>query len=1020
MSFSPLSASKPWIQPELPSISAIPPRATLFPYKDTESALTRDPENSPWYKKLNGQWDFLLKDKPEAVTAADTKAVPAGSRKITVPANWTMEDTGDYPWYTNVQMPFTIKAPHVPEENPTGVYHTSFTLPEGWKERRTVIHFDGVESAFFLFINGEEVGFSKDSRTPAAFDITPYVKEGENSLCAVVIRWSDGSFMEDQDHWWMAGIYRDVYIYSTAEERIADLFVQSEPVSDGAGEMRIALQTDSLTAAEKNYTLTAALYDAEGAVKWEDKNLGDTRFKDVRLTESDKTGERQVRKTVRVEDVKLWSSENPVLYTLVVSLNAPDGTAVEVVSCRTGFRKVEIKNRELLINGKAVMIKGVNRHEHEPDTGKTVTREGMIKDLELLKQYNFNAVRTSHYPNTPEWYDLCDEWGIYLVDEANIETHDYYDQVCRDIRFCGAMLNRVQRMVHRDKNHPCIIMWSLGNESGYGPNHDACAGWIRKYDDTRVLHYEGACREEWGQSPNVHKTGWGAFATDVYCPMYETIEDMLHFAQETEDHRPYIACEYSHAMGNSNGSLKDYWDIFENVHGLQGGFIWDWVDQGLTKKTEDGREYWAYGGDYGEPVHDSDFCINGLIWPDRTPHPAMEECKYLKQPVSFSLKSGDGRLTTMVLKNKQDFTDLSWLEASWELLQNGETVASGDLKLPALKAGEEAELALPVSMPPAASGEEFFLNITVTVKEAQRWCKAGHIIASEQLQLAGSYVFSTEWEASDDETEKSSLRAVLEDGKMQLKDGEAALLAESMELNLWRAATDNDGIREWSGQEDKPLGQWTKAGLDRLTLVNTEVLSDTEEVLTVQKTYRAAEDMPEITMVQKFSGNLRIDTEINIPSEYPSLPRVGLILPLKAGFEELSWYGRGPHESYIDRDVSAFYGIWDQSVTEQFVPYILPQECGNHCGTRWMEIGDGERTIRIEGDREFEFSALHHSAADLYSSRHVTDLPERKETWLTLDLAQRGLGTGSCGPQTRPEYELAPGVYRFSFSMSRK
>lgn len=1023
MHFSPLAAHKPWIQPEIPSISTISPRSTLFPFADKESALERNPEKSPWFMKLNGNWDFLLKEKPEDVRPEDIKKVPVKSRKIKVPANWTMEDTGDSPWYTNVQMPFTIKPPHVPEKNPTGIYHTSFNLPGGWKNRRTVIHFDGVESAFFLYINGEEVGFSKDSRTPAAFDISSYLKEGENSLCAVVIRWSDGSFMEDQDHWWMAGIYRDVYLYSTDEERIADLFVKCEPLAEGKGSMEISVQTDSINEADEAYSLSGTLYDSAGNIKWDCPELGTTRFRDIRHTDSDKIGGREIRFTTVIEDIRMWSSEYPELYTFVTTLHKPDGSIVEAVSCRSGFRKVEIKNRELLINGKAVMIKGVNRHEHEPETGKTVSREGMIKDIELLKQFNFNAVRTSHYPNTPEWYELCDEYGIYLVDEANIETHDYYDQICRDPRFSSAFLNRVQRMVHRDKNHPSIIMWSLGNESGYGANHDACAGWIRRFDDSRVLHYEGAVRPEWGQGTPVHKTGWGAFATDIYCPMYETVEEMVHFATETEDHRPYIACEYSHAMGNSNGSLKDYWHAFETTHGLQGGFIWDWVDQGLTKKTEDAREYWAYGGDYDEAVHDSDFCINGLIWPDRTPHPAMWECKYLKQPVSFTLSSGEGRLTTVRVRNKQDFTSMDWLKGEWELIKNGEIQSSGILRLPSLDPGEMMEIPLPVSIPAAITGCEYFLNIRVRVRESQSWCEKDHLLAEEQLRLSGNYSFPLNT-AGTENTDKTAapVTASIEGNNLLLRDKEGKnLLKSGLELNLWRAATDNDGIREWSGQEDKPLGKWLKAGLDKLRISSTELMTQNHRMLEINKKYKTADGMPEITMNQKIipSGKgMVIETEVMIPHDYPSLPRIGLILPLEDNFEQLNWYGRGPHENYIDRDASAFYGIYRQSVTEQFVPYILPQECGNHSSTRWVELSDGNRTLKIEADRSFEFSALHHSAEDLYASRHVTDLSERKETWLTLDMAQRGLGTGSCGPQTRTEYEIDPGIYRFDFFIS--
>jgi len=1032
MSFSPLAFHKPWVMPELPSICTISPRSTLFPFPDRESALTGKPEDSPWFFKLNGEWDFLLKNKPEEVLPDEISSVPPGSRKIKVPANWTMENCGDDPWYTNVQMPFPHKPPQVPEKNPTGIYHRTFDLPKDWKNRRTILHFDGVESAFFLYVNGNEAGFSKDSRTPAAFDITPFLKEEKNSLCCVVIRWSDGSFMEDQDHWWMAGIYRDVYLYSTEDCRIADLFVRSEPLKGHRGKMEITIQTEATLPSDSEYSVSLSLFDSAGSPLLDSHRFGTTRFREVRQTDRDQTGGRELRGTLEIEGILPWSSENPVLYTLTASLIHPDGSVVEAVSCRTGFRRVEIRNRELLINGKAVMIKGVNRHEHEPETGKSVTREGMIKDIELLKQHNFNAVRTSHYPNTPEWYNLCDEYGIYLVDEANIETHDYYDQICRDPRFSAAFLNRVQRMVHRDKNHPSIIMWSLGNESGYGPNHDSCAGWIRRFDSTRVLHYEGAVRPEWGQGIPVHKPEWGAFATDIYCPMYESVEAMVHFATQVDDHRPYIACEYSHAMGNSNGSLKDYWHAFETTHGLQGGFIWDWVDQGLTKKTKDGRSYWAYGGDYGEPVHDSDFCINGLIWPDRTPHPAMKECKYLKQPVSFTLIKSEVHPPCIKVKNKQDFTAMDWLAGEWELLYNGVSQAGGILILPPLKPGEEKIIPLPCLLPPSLTNGEYFLNIRVTVKEEQSWCPQGHILAEEQLLLGGSTSvllpesFSTAPVIEDDAIHTGTLSVRFSDGHLQLQDREGKpLLLNGLDLNIWRAATDNDGIREWSGQEDKPLGQWLKSGLNKLTVSlssSSEGIKDGVPCLEIHKTYTTTDALPPIQMTQRISslleGGVYIETEVAIPESYPTLPRVGLVMALKGGFEDLSWFGKGPHENYSDRDASSFIGLYRQKVTDQFVPYILPQECGNHTGVRWLEMKKGDEILMIEGDRLFQFSALRHSAEDLYTARHITALPKRSETWLTLDALQRGLGPGSCGPQTRDEYTVNPGVYRFGFKFN--
>ncbi len=1046
MSFSPLSEISPWMRPECPSIGTIEPRASLLPYTSMEAAEKGTREANPWFLSLNGSWDFVLKESPSQVLPEDLAphAEWKETKKIPVPSNWTMQDTGDSPWYTNVRMPFDTPPPLVPEENPTGLYRREFTLPPDWEKRRTVLQFEGVESAFFVFINGQEAGFSKDSRTSAAFDITSLVTPGENTLTVVVLRWSDGSFLEDQDHWWMAGIYRNVSLYSTDHQYIQDLRVEAEPDLKGRGVLKLQIQTRSATPVAGEYSLHIRLKDPRGRIVLDAPAGGTTRFRNIRTTDEIKMGSSLVLMDFPLKEVELWSSESPALYTLSLSLDSPDGKVIEALSLKTGFRKVEIRNQELLINGRPVMIKGVNRHEHDPLTGKTITRESMIQDLKLLKQFNFNAVRNSHYPNCPEWYELCDQYGIYLVDEANIEAHDYYDVFCRDPRWMPAFLDRTKRMVLQNRNHPSIILWSLGNETGYGPNHDAAAGWIRGIDPTRPLHYEGACREEWGQGRFIHEKGWGARATDIYCPMYESVEDMIHFALESGDSRPYIACEYSHAMGNSNGSLKEYWKAFEETHGLQGGFIWDWVDQGITLKNSEGKEYWAYGGDFGEPVHDSDFCINGLIWPDRTPHPAMWEFKKLAQPVEIALKEQNytGRPGSLIIKNKQDFTSLSWLKAEWEILRDGIPSEKGELDLPEIPPGKTAGIPLPCGVTPAHEGEEILLNIRVLTREKTPWCPPEHPVASEQIRLYGGFrpgdsllhrkqmtlpehpggEYLTEGEKKIFRNGRTSLNISGNNHEhMTIVLDEEALTVQGPVLNLWRAGTDNDGIRDWSGQEEKPLGQWLAAGLNALTLLDSSfsALEDDQRVqLILDRTYTGKDPEKKIRHTQRISaaasGGIIIDNEIIIPRGYPSLPRVGLLLETAPGYSDLSWFGRGPHENYIDRAESAFLGIYRQKLADQFVPYILPQECGNHTDTRWLKLkGSGKPGLFIEGDFPMEFSALPYSPDQLFSARHTSDLRAGDSTWLSVDFIQRGLGTGSCGPQTREEYTVSTGHYRF-------
>ncbi len=1046
MSFSPLSELIPWMKPEIPSIGTIPPRSSILPYPDMDKAELAEKEANPWFLSLNGSWEFVLKHSPQEVDPGELlpESPWTDARTIPVPANWTLEETGDWPWYTNIRMPFDNFPPSVPEENPTGLYRTTFTLSPLWKKRRTVLHFEGVESAFFVYVNGIEAGFSKDSRTSAAFDISPMVTPGKNTLTVVVLRWSDGSFLEDQDHWWMAGIYRNVYLYSTDKKYIEDVRIEAEPDLKGAGVLKIQIQTRAELPSEREHPVKVRLKSPEGVAVLDLPAPGSTRFRTVRLTDKEKTGSSLIRMELPVENVKLWSSESPFLYTLSLALMTPEGEVIEAVSCKTGFRKVEIRNKELLINGKAVMIKGVNRHEHDPKSGKTVTRKSMIRDLELLKQFNFNAVRNCHYPDVPEWYDLCDQYGIYLVDEANIEAHDYYDVLCRDPRWLPSFMDRIKRMVLQNRHHPSIIFWSLGNESGYGPNHDAAAGWIRGIDPTRPIHYEGACREEWGQGRFVHQKGWGARATDIYCPMYESIEEMIHFATESGDQRPYIACEYSHAMGNSNGSLKDYWKAFEETPGLQGGFIWDWVDQGLTRKTEDGREYWAYGGDFGEPVHDFDFCINGLVWPDRTPHPALWEFKKLAQPVKIVLKenAGTSRPGSLQIHNKQDFTNLFWLRGEWEILRDGDISEKGELSLPDIPPGQTAVIPLPCGVSPRHEGEEIFLNIRLRTREETVWCPPGHMVAQEQIRLFGGFrpgdnllyrIRNGQKEQPSGEIQHlgETLKLRNRDLTITLSEKEGLmtridstgdpLIRRGPDLNLWRAATDNDGIREWTGQEEKPLGQWLAAGLDKLALRSASLTWNREnlkEMASLERIYTGTDPDLQIRHLLRISpavsGGFILDNEIIIPHGFPSLPRVGLLMETDKGFNRISWYGRGPHENYIDRAESAFFGKYTQKTADQYVPYILPQECGNHTDTRWLKLErNGRPGLFVEGDFPMEFSVLPYSPHQLFAARHTTDLKEGDSTWLSVDFIQRGLGTGSCGPQTREEYTVSTGHYRF-------
>jgi beta-galactosidase len=634
------------------------------------------------HTSLNGRWDFQLLPHPDAS--------PGEWSSIEVPGLWTMQGFAP-PAYTNVQMPFDEKPPNVPSENPTGIFRRRFARPDG---ERVVLHFGGSEGALFVELNGEPVGIHKDSRTPAEFDVTDLLADDNELVCAVV-QWSDASFIEDQDQWWHGGLPRDVFLYATPREHIVDVFARG--FADGRFEV-----------------------DAPG---------------EIRLLDPD--GRTVLDGPGRLADPLLWSAETPHLYTLHVTAGEDE------VSCRVGFRTVEISGRQLLLNGRPLRICGVNRHDHDDRRGRAVTRELMEADLRLMKAFNVNAVRCSHYPNDPYWLDLCDRHGLYVIDEANIEAHAYYDEMCNDPRYADAFMERVRNMVERDKNHPSVILWSLGNESGYGPNHDAAADWLRERDPTRPLHYEGAIHSDWSG---------GRRATDVVCPMYADVDSIEAFAEFSDDPRPLILCEFSHAMGNSNGGLADYYAAFDRHHALQGGFVWEWIDHGIRV-----GDHWAYGGDFGEKRHDGNFCADGLVWPDRTPHPALYELKYLAAPLEVE-HLGDGRFR---IHNRNLFTGLDHLRGEWE---GGELPTSG----------------------------EFTLDVGDREHVTMRFYDGEHEVAWRQFELRAPVA-------------------------PEVRPGEGSKLADVIDgphLQLWRAPTDNDGLPLIPHKDVGPLKRWLQLDLD--------------------------------------------------------------------------------------------------------------------------------------------------------------------------------------------------------------
>ncbi len=1008
-----------WEFPELFRVAKLPPHASTRAWEPGTRL------------SLDGDWDFHLAKTPDA--ALKFVESPGSWESIRVPGNWQLQGFWDKPHYTNVQMPFSDQPPQVPELNPTGVYRRTFQVPRDWRGRRVILHFGGADNTLLVQLNGRAVGLSKDSRTPAEFDVTHLLRSGSNELIALVIKWSDATFIEDQDHWWLSGLHREVFLYTTPKYHIADVDVRAGLTDDlRTGTLDLRVSVDFGGAVDAGSRLEVRLLDPKGKPVFKKPHVV-TDF--CNGDENRPAWNRHLgRVTARIPRVRAWSAEQPHLYTLQITLHTSTGMQRDVR--RIGFRRVEIRGRDLLINGRRVMIKGVNRHDHDDTTGKAVSRERMLEDVLTMKRFNFNAVRTSHYPNDPHFLDLCDQYGLYVIDEANIESHAYAHSICRDRRYAGAFLDRVMNMVERDKNHPCIIAWSLGNESGYGPNHSAAAGWLRQAEPSRPVHYEGAL---WGPDADKNpdrKIEWDdqPFGTDIVCPMYAPIPVIKEYAAKSKKPRPLILCEYSHAMGNSNGSLCDYWDAFESTPGLQGGFIWEWIDHGIRTKDARGREYWLYGGDFGENPHDANFVCDGLVWPDRTPHPAMWECKKLQQPVAVepvNLKSGRLRI-----RNRQDFTTLAWLRGTWEVGVSGRVVQSG--KLPVLKTppGQSETVSLPIRPPALASGEEAFLTLRFTTASDTPWCEQGFEVAWEQLALP--------FRAKAPGTRLRQPPATLEEknGVLTVTAGDLVVeasgkagtltslrhkgvefLVSGPRVNIWRAATDNDGIKAWTGQESKPLGRWRKAGLPEFQVTGRGVSAtrnkDGSVTLSFQSvaTARGGKIGHHHSYTVHPNGEIVVENDFACDRTLPDLPRLGVTFILRPDFEHLVWFGRGPHESYCDRKRGAAVGLYRGTVTGQYVPYIVPQEHGNKTDVRWMELADprGRAIVFAATDRLLECSASHFTANDLYAAAHTIDLTPRREIIVNLDYAQRGLGTASCGPDTLERYLLPPDDYWFGY-----
>ncbi|BAX78827.1 glycoside hydrolase family 2 TIM barrel-domain containing protein [Labilibaculum antarcticum] len=1007
-----------WENPEIFQINREEPTATFYRYADERSALEHVSwKNSPLYQSLNGTWKFYYADSVQA-RPADFYKTDFDIEQwdtITVPSNWELKGHG-IPVYTNRTYMFPPNPPYIPHNiNSNGSYKRDFEISDDWNGKDIYLHFEGVSGAMYVWLNGKMLGYNEGSKTPAEYKITDFVKEGKNSLAVQVLRWSDASYMEDQDFWRLSGIERDVYVYATNIVSLRDFRVTSDLENDYKdGVFKVDLKVDNHTDGIVEKEVKFQLFDRNIEVFAETKK--------VEL----KQGRTSIKFKKNIPNVKKWNAETPNLYTLLLSVNG-ESTAIKV-----GFRNIAIKNNQFLVNGQPVLLKGANLHDHSDTEGHVISEELTLLDLEVMKQNNLNAIRCSHYPKNPHFYRLCDKYGFYVVDEANIETHGMgttNQGLDKNIKaqkihpaylpqWKGMHMDRTVRMFERDKNHPSIVIWSLGNEAGNGENFFATYAWLKEEDTTRLTQYEGATKYT---------------NSDIQAPMYWSIQRMIQYA-ENNPTRPLIQCEYAHAMGNSTGNLQDYWDVIEKYDIMQGGFIWDWVDQGILSKNKKGEEFWAYGGDLGgaDLQNDQNFCLNGIVNPDRTAHPALYEVKKVYQYIKF--KNVDIRKGKIEIKNRYDFTNLNTFDFIWRLLKNGEEIANGTL--PVLNVAPYTSRKVKINLPKLYDATaEYHVNVYATTKTATDLVPNGHIVAYEQFELArpnAQTVFSKNDGSLKLNTKESSIQITGNGFNMSfsktsgeltsLDYGYGNILLRGVQVNFWRATTDND----FGFKMPKKLAVWKEASKNQV-LESLETIKNATSNIVVTAKYNLKDVKGNLVIDYTIDakGKILIKTSISgIDSELPVLPRFGNNFIVKNEFSNVKWFGRGPHENYQDRNTSALVGLYKASVEDLYFPYIRPQENGYKTDTRWVSLtnkkGNGIKVIATD---LISFSAHHQynddfDAGNVKAQRHTTDIIKRDLVNINIDYKQMGVGgDNSWGRMAHDKYQIKARDLSYSYSI---
>ncbi len=1005
-----------WENLSITQINAEKAHATYVPF-DKLSWSDNTLDKSPLVKVLNGTWQFKYFDNPYLVPSDIYKqSVEFLWDEIEVPSNWQLQGNGQYdpPFFTNIKYPFEPNPPFVPKDyNPIGVYKKLFEISDSWKDKQIFIHFEGVQSAMYLWINGEEIGYHEDGMLPSEFNITSYVKNGVNEIIVKVFNWSDGSYLEDQDYWRLSGIYRDVYLFATPNVRVRDFAVYSELDDDfHDAELNVTVEVESRNViGNEDYFIRATLKD----------NFGDV----VSIFKSDYFGLiNNSGKTVSLKEYVVnplkWTAETPNLYKIGLELVSSNGEILQAFVINTGFRRIEIKDGLFLINGQAVKIKGVNRHEFDMYNGRTITRESMITDILLMKRNNVNAVRTAHYPNQPEWYNLCDEYGLYVMDEANIESHGLWEKgyyIGEKPEWKKAIVERNVNMVERDKNHPSIVFWSMGNESGWGENFDAAYDEIKKVDpQKRPVHYES-------QNPAYAKV---LSRYDIISQMYLSINDIIRLFNEDKK-RPFIICEYAHSMGNSLGNFNKYWDLFYKYQRMQGGFTWDWIDQGLLSKDKQGKEYWNIIN-YSDGANVND----GLITPDRLEQPEVNELKKMFQ--NFLVEEIDAVQGLISVENRNYFISTDNIILNWELVEDGKVIQKNSLENLYIdpQSKELIRLDYPENM--IKSDKEYFLNCYFILKNDTPWGDRGFEVAKEQFRLNFS---EKTFHNNDDLSQLVDLIikdqnnhitilgsdfTLLFDKKVgaivSYKKGNSELFVEPLLPNFWRVPTDNDE----GGGNNSYASRWRDAGLNNYKIENIAFTTNSphKKEIDITVANKLVFKSGAIIHTAKYkvlaNGFLKVDNIFQVDDELPSLARVGMTLSIPKEFNNIEWYGRGPFESYEDRKSAAFVGLWKGKVEDQHFDYIMPQENGNKTDVRWVKVMSENNSIRFIGLPFINFNIQDYSDESLNESKSSHFLKRGEQIHIHIDHKQMGVGgDDSWSPRVHREYILNNSLYSFSF-----